>query len=268
MTPERMAELVARWVRFYTRDLPTPIAQRRIDEIDADLHDHIAHERARGTSDRRIALSILSRMVRGLAADRSWRGRHAEAQKTAYRSARRVALATAFILSVPLLAMQFTDEVAWGVVDFAVAGALLGGTGLIHQLAASKAGNIAYRAAVGVALAAALLLVWINLAVGVIGEPDDLANVMYVGVLAVGVVGAGIARFRPDGMARALLAAALAQALVAVIALIAGKHQLPLSSVSEILGLNGLFVALFIGSAWLFRHAAREQPPADAGPHD
>jgi hypothetical protein len=42
MTPERMAELVARWVRLYTRDLPTPIAQRRVDEIGADLHDHIA----------------------------------------------------------------------------------------------------------------------------------------------------------------------------------------------------------------------------------
>jgi hypothetical protein len=48
MTPERMAELVARWVRVYTRNLPVPIARRRIDEIDADLHDHIAHERARG----------------------------------------------------------------------------------------------------------------------------------------------------------------------------------------------------------------------------
>jgi len=75
MTPERMAEVVARWVRFYTRELPTPIAQRRINEIDADLHDHIAHERGRGTSDRRIALSILSRMARGLTADASWRRR-------------------------------------------------------------------------------------------------------------------------------------------------------------------------------------------------
>jgi len=55
MTPERIAELVARWVRSYTRDLPTPIAQRRIDEIDADLHDHIAHERAKGTGEWRIA---------------------------------------------------------------------------------------------------------------------------------------------------------------------------------------------------------------------
>ena len=73
MTPERMAKLVAWWLRCYTQDLSTPIAQRRINEIDADLHDHIAHARARGTSDRRIALSVLSRMARGLTADASWR---------------------------------------------------------------------------------------------------------------------------------------------------------------------------------------------------
>ena len=160
--------------------------------------------------------------------------------------------------------MQFTDEVAWGVFDFAVAGVLLGGAGLIHQLAASKAGNIAYRAAIGVALAAVLFLVWLVLAVGVIGDTGDPADLMYVGVLAVGFIGAAIARFQPHGMARALLATALAQALVAVIALIAGKHQVPISSVFEILGLNGFFVALFIGSAWLFRQAAPKQPPADA----
>jgi hypothetical protein len=68
-----VAGLVARWVRLYTRQLPPPIAERRAGEIDADLHDHIAHERARGTSDGRIAFSILSRMARGLPADASWR---------------------------------------------------------------------------------------------------------------------------------------------------------------------------------------------------
>ena len=75
MTPERAAELVGRWVRFYTRELPALIAQRRIDEIGADLHAHVVHERAQGTGDRRITLSILSRMARGLTADVSWRQR-------------------------------------------------------------------------------------------------------------------------------------------------------------------------------------------------
>lgn len=184
---------------------------------------------------------------------------------TAYRSAVGVVLAAAFILLLPLLAMQITDEVVWDLADFAVAGALLVGTGLMYVLAARKAGNIAYRAAVGVALAAALLLVWINLAVGVIGTEDNPANLMYIGVLAVGLIGAVIARFQPHGMARALFATALAQALVAVIALIAGMGY-PWSGPLEIMGLNGFFVALFVGSAWLFRKSAREQPPAGAGP--
>jgi hypothetical protein len=273
MTPERAAELVARWVRFYTRELPAPTAQRRVDEIDADLHDHIAHERSRGTGDRRIALSILSRMVRGLAADASWRGHHANANPSeesikthspAYRSTIGIVLVAAAVLLVPLVAMQFSDEVAWGVFDFAVAGVLLVGTGLAYLLVARTAGNIAHRAAVAVALAAAFMLVFLVGAVGVIGEDGDRADLMYGGVLAVGIVGAVVARFRPHGMARALLAMALAQALVAVIALIAGKHEAPMSSVAEIVLLNGLFVALFIGSAWLFRHAARKQPPTDA----
>ena len=103
-------------------------------------------------------------------------------------------------------------------------------------------------------------------AVGVLGRAGDRADLMYIGVLAVGIIGAIIARFQPHGMALALFATALSQVLVAVIALIAGMHQAPYSSVGEILGLNGFFVALFLGSAWLFRNAAREQPPACAGP--
>jgi hypothetical protein len=60
-------------VRFYTRHLPAAIAERRVAEISADLHVHITYEQARGAGDRRIALRVLSRMVRGLAADASWR---------------------------------------------------------------------------------------------------------------------------------------------------------------------------------------------------
>jgi len=89
---------------------------------------------------------------------------------TTYKSAGRVALAVAFILLLPLLAMQFTDEVVWDLTDFAVAGALLLGAGFTYELVARKAGNIAYRAAVGVAVTAALMLVWMNLAVGLIGS--------------------------------------------------------------------------------------------------
>ena len=144
----------------------------------------------------------------------------------------------------------------WTAMDFLVAGVLLGGTGLALDLALTKGGSLAYKAAAGVGLVAALLLVWVNLAVGIVGEEDDPINVLYLGVLAVGIAGSIVARLRPEGMARALLATALAQASVAVIALIAGKADAPGSSFWEIVGVNGLFVALFAGSAWLFRQAA------------
>ena len=178
-----------------------------------------------------------------------------------YRSVVGVALATAFILLIPFLAAP-----AWTLTDFVTAGALIFGTGLTYELAARKAGNIAYRFAVGVALAAAFLLVWINLAVGIIGDSGDPANLMYVGVLAVGIIAAIIARFRPPAMGRALFATALAQALVAVIALIFGLGSGSPPGVLGILILNGFFVALFVGSALLFWYAARERTPAGAGP--
>jgi hypothetical protein len=181
MTPERMAELVARWVRFYTHDLPAPIAERRTDEIDADLHDHIAHDRAHRIKDRRIVLSIAARMVRGLAADASWRrqtiARHSTSQETRKmsKSAVRVALVTASILLLPLVAMQFTDDVDWGVFDFVFAGVVLGGTGLLLELAARRPRTVAYRAAASA----------IGLAAIVLGEADDAPGLVLFGCLLI-----------------------------------------------------------------------------------
>jgi hypothetical protein len=123
----------------------------------------------------------------------------------------------------------------------------------------TRTNSAAYRAAISVALAAASILVWLSLGVGIIGKDGDPANLMYFGVLAVGIIGAIIARLQPHGMARTLFATALAQALVAAIALIADLG-LPWSGPAEILLLNGFFVALFAGSAWLFRRAARGRP--------
>ena len=184
------------------------------------------------------------------------------ANNPTYRSVAGIVLVTAFILLIPLVAMQVTDEVDWDETDFTVAGALMLGTGLTYMLAVRKSVNVAYRLAVGVALAAAFLLVGINLAVGIIGAEDNPANMMYFGVLAVGFFGAIIARFKPRGMAYALFATALTHALVVVIVLIIGMHLALYSSVGKILGPNGFFLLLWIGSAWLFRKAAREQTPA------
>jgi len=156
--------------------------------------------------------------------------------------------AAAALLLVPRVAMQFTDEVDWSAADFAVFGAMLAGAGGAFELAVRMTRSTAYRAAVGVALAAAFLLVWANGAVGIIGSEDNPANLMFGGVLAVGIVGAAVARFRPGGMARALVATAVAQALIAVIAAVAGLGNIFVST--------ALFSALWLASAWLFRRAS------------
>lgn len=114
----------------------------------------------------------------------------------------------------------------------------------------------AYRAAVAVALVAAMLLVWLSLGVGIIGQDGDSANLMYFGVLAVGIIGAVVARFQPQGMARVLFAVALAPALVAAIALIAGLG-LPWSGPAELVVLNGFFIVVFAASGCLFLRATR-----------
>jgi hypothetical protein len=181
-----------------------------------------------------------------------------------------IALAVGLILLVPLAAMQLTGRVDWSLFDFATGGGLLFGAGISYELvsrmahsrASGKGGSLAYRAGAAAAIATALLLVWLNLAVGIIGSEDNPANRLYIAVLAVGLGGALLARLRPQGTALAMLAAALVQALVALYALVT---QADLNAVQIVL-LNGFFIALWAGSALLFRLAARSQPrPAVQG---
>jgi hypothetical protein len=170
-----------------------------------------------------------------------------------------IALAVALLLLIPWITMQFSAEVAWSPFDFAFAGALLFGAGLAFELIGRKAGTPTNRAALGVALAAAVLLVWVNLAVGIIGSEDNPANGLYIGVLATLILGALIARFRPQGMVRALYATALAQVVVSAIALAIWKPEITsteaLLDVLKVGGVNMFFVVLWVGSGLLFQRA-------------
>ena len=171
----------------------------------------------------------------------------------------RIALATGFILLIPFVAMQFTTEVNWDLSDFIIMGMLLFGTGLTYELIARRAGRVAYRVAVGLALAAAFLLIWVNGAVGIIGNEGNPANLLYGGVLAALVIGAAIARFRPRGMERALYATAFAQVLIPVIALIIWPPSVVSWGAAGVFGvfiINAIFALLFVVSA-LFFHRAR-----------
>jgi hypothetical protein len=173
-------------------------------------------------------------------------------------------LITAAVLMVPFLAMTLrlgipdpgsgTEAVDWGLMDFAIAGVLVFGSGLLFEYASTRARSVAYTAAVAVAVGASLILLWINLAVGMIGDEGNAANAMYLLVLAVALIGTTIARFEPREAMVAMVATAAVHGLVVLIALVAGlRPTLPADAV---------FIGLWLGSALLFRQASMRAAPS------
>jgi hypothetical protein len=80
----------------------------------------------------------------------------------------RIAVSTAFILMIPLIAMQFTEEVNWELGDFLIIGALLLSTGLIYEFVVRKMTDTTHRIIAATALAVILFLIWAELAVGLV----------------------------------------------------------------------------------------------------
>lgn len=80
-----------------------------------------------------------------------------------------ILLTVAFLLLIPFVAMQFTQEVKWTLLDFVVMGALLLGTGLMCELVLRNVTKTKYRIAICGAIMVAFLLIWVELAVGIFG---------------------------------------------------------------------------------------------------
>ncbi len=159
------------------------------------------------------------------------------------------------LLMIPLIAQW-----PWTSGDFMFAFVILFGAECAYVLVSQKNNNSAYKWAVGIAVVASLLLVWINLAVGIIGDEDRPANVLFFAVLLIGFIGAIISQLKARGMSRTLFAMAAAQALVPVIAYFAWRPHV----VGEEPGVIGVFVLcwFFAGlyglSGSLFRRASEE----------
>lgn len=155
----------------------------------------------------------------------------------------------AALLLLPLVAMQFTREVNWTASDFLVMGALVGVVALGMDLLTRRSGSVTYRFGAVLALLSALLIVWVNLAVGMIGDEDNLYNFLFLGMIALAAIGAVAARFRPAGMARAIFVAATAHVLVAVLGMSSDMRGAVLSIA---------MASLWLGSASLFSKAGRQ----------
>lgn len=161
------------------------------------------------------------------------------------------------LLMLPAVAMRLTDEVKWGLADFLIIGALLFSCSVMFEAAARIGTGIFYRAGACVAIVTMFLLIWVNMAVGIIGDEGDPANLMYAGVIAMLFGGAILAHFQARGMARALLVTGCAQASVGLIAFALGLGANEPPGPFGVLVLNGVFAGLWLLGALLFRQAAK-----------
>ncbi len=87
------------------------------------------------------------------------------------RRLKTILISVMVLLLVPLVSMQFTDQVNWGPLDFVVAGVMLLAAGLVFDLVLRKIKNKNYRIIIIITLLLVFLLIWAELAVGVFGTP-------------------------------------------------------------------------------------------------
>jgi len=157
-------------------------------------------------------------------------------------------MAGLLLLLLPLVAMQFTNEVKWDGADFVFAGVVFGGIGIAFEVAFSASRRPAYRAAVAAAVAASYVIVWANAAVGMIGDAPNVYNNLFLCLVGFAVVGAVIARLRASGMARTMV--------------VAGVAHLAIAGAGMTIDIRGGTISAVLACLWLlagalFRRAAR-----------
>ncbi len=157
---------------------------------------------------------------------------------------------SACLLVLPAVAMLFTDEVSWSHTDFMVFALMLSVVCGCLEIVLRRSTSRNYLAGFAVALLASFLLVWVNLAVGIVGNEGNPVNLWFYVAPGVGVAWSVATRFTARGMAQAMIAAAIVQAIVAIVILTISKAHTPI--------ITGIFVLLWLSSAQLFRSARKQ----------
>ncbi|TBX24484.1 hypothetical protein TK45_04945 [Bowmanella sp. JS7-9] len=162
---------------------------------------------------------------------------------------------------LPAIAMQFTAEVNWTALDFTVFAAMIGSVGLALDRLVHLSANASFRLASIALMFTLFLLIWVNLAVGIIGGDSEPLNLIYALVLVAGVVMAWAGRFTPNAMLKCCLIMAVTQSVITLVAIILGWGQ-PYSTPMMLFIGNGIFILGFLTAGALFYHAARGDFPA------
>lgn len=169
-----------------------------------------------------------------------------------------------FVLLVMMMALgglNLTGQLNWGAGDFIFVAVIFFGGLSAYRFVAGQGHGRVFHLAVALSLITALSMIWITLAVGIIGSEDNQANIMYVVVLGIGLLGSIIARFRAPGMKWTMVWVTIAQFAVTILAYTIWKPETEEHVFSTAI-LNLFYVMLFLSSAVLFHRARRQLMPS------
>jgi hypothetical protein len=158
---------------------------------------------------------------------------------------------------LPLVAMQLTTEMQWDGFDFLVWGTMLLVACGTYELVSRMSPNRLYRLGAGVAIVTGFMTFWACGAVGMIGDEGNVYNALFLGAILVAAVLSLLAWFKPRGMARAMVVAAVIHIGAALYALVTGVDMLG-SILSVVFGLPYLLAAA------LFARSAQQAEPTPA----
>ena len=155
-------------------------------------------------------------------------------------------------LATPWLMMRFTGQGAWTAFDFVVFGVMVGVVCIGLELAMRLSNRWTYRLAATMSVLGGFLMVWANLAVGIIGNEENPQNLMFYVVLLIGVLGALITRFSAQGLMWTLRLMAAAQLAVFLIAAAFDWALLPVFTI--------FYFSLWLIAGELFKRSTQVPP--------
>ncbi len=237
------------WYAMLLRLYPRPFRERFGEGMAQTFHDLCRGHRDAGRGLFGLSLWIFSETLGGIVMENTTHMSQLGMSQLG-KTMLRVALGALAAFMVPLVASRVVEGWHWNAGGFVFVYVLFFATGMAYALIARKMGAWSYKAGVGVALVAGFALGWSNMVqVADSGHPE---NLVYHSVLAVGVVGALLARLQARGLARTLFVMAATLTLIAVIL----PSGAPPDMARRMAIGHGVYVVLFIASGLMFQHAS------------
>jgi hypothetical protein len=244
-TVQRYRSCYAMLLRLY----PRPFRQQFGEGMTQTFHDLCRQRRLAGRRLFAFALSVFFETSFEIIRENTMQ--MTAMQKTVLR----VALVALALLMVPLVASRIVEGWNWGPGAFVFTYVLFFGTSLAFTLIARHCNAWAYKMAVGIALVSGFVLGWSTMVH--MSETENPVNAVYFGVLAVGAIGAALARLEPRGMSRALFAMTAALAVAWFITQVLSS-DVPAGPVWNIGVAHGGLGLVFATAGLLFRRASVE----------